>query len=74
MSASLDLSPDESGAVKRVFDVNADFLRFFLVVDVIEEPLVDVDRDHFGRLLCDRESKVTGAGADVRHGLPVEWP
>src|SRR5256885_9385707 len=36
------------------------------------EPLVDVDCDHFGRLLCDREGKVTGAGADVGHGLSVE--
>src|SRR5436309_2806373 len=44
------------------------------MLDVIEESLVDVDRDDFGRLLGNWESKVAGAGADVGYGLPGKRP
>ena len=48
------------------------FCCLFLLRDVIEEALVDIDGDHLGRLLRDRKRKITRARADVGHGLALE--
>ena len=65
----------EAGRIRRreaSFDIAARFLRLLLLIDVIQKPLVDIDRDHFGRLQRDRESEVSGADADIGDGFALE--